>query len=93
MTFISLRRVAFPRLAPNTVAFRATFKIMKTASFIIDVVALRNGRAASAVSFVGTPSAYPPCRAGASRKDRRRTDGGNDARDADPAWLPAVRSG
>ncbi len=59
VTSVSLRKIAFPRLAPDTFAFRLTLSITKTASIVSDVVVLRDGRAVSAVMFGGLPSPFP----------------------------------
>ena len=57
-TFASLRKVAFPRIAPDTAAFRVVFKVVTT-PMIMDSVVMRNGRAQAWTLVFGVPSAYP----------------------------------
>ena len=55
---VSLRRIAFPRLAPQTAAFRITFKV-ETTPMIMDLIMMRDGRAQAGPVVGGTPSAFP----------------------------------
>lgn len=55
---VSLRRVAFPRVAPQTYVLRAVVEVQGLRSQS-DVVGLRNGRAQVALAFVGLPTPYP----------------------------------
>lgn len=56
--FVSLRRMAFPRLAPQTTAFRVTFKF-DGVPVIVDLIGMRNGRAQAGPIFAGGPAAFP----------------------------------
>lgn len=57
-TFVSLRPIEFPRLAPQTAAFRVKFKVASI-PMIMDMVMMRNGRAQAGPLLVGIPSAFP----------------------------------
>lgn len=56
--FVSLRRIAFPRLAPQTVAYRVTLKFAGV-PLILDTVMMRYGRAQAGPLLMGSPSAFP----------------------------------
>lgn len=58
-TFVSFRRLAFPRVAPHVAAYRVTFSYRRSdLRLTLDLVALRNGRAQPHIYFAGGPSAY-----------------------------------
>ena len=56
--FVSLRRIAFPRLAPQTVAYRVTLKVAGV-PMILDTVMMQDGRAQAGPLLMGGPSAFP----------------------------------
>jgi hypothetical protein len=62
-TFVSFRRLAFPRVAPQVAAYRVTFsrKGLKGLPLTLDLVALRNGRAQPQLFFLEGPvfDGYP----------------------------------
>ena len=55
--FVSLRRIAFPRFAPQAAAFRMTFRV-DGVPMVMDMVMMRNGRAQAGPLFFGIPSAF-----------------------------------
>ena len=55
---VSVKRIAFPQVAPSTYALRAVVDVQGLRSSS-DVVGLRNGRAQVALVFLGLPDPYP----------------------------------
>jgi hypothetical protein len=58
MTFVSLRRIAFPRVAAQMAAFRIKLKV-EGVPWIVDFVMMRDGRAQAGPVVGGMPSAFP----------------------------------
>jgi hypothetical protein len=57
-TLVSFSKAPFPRVAPQTAAFRMRLRSQAIPG-IADFVYLRNGRAQASLFFVGVPTAYP----------------------------------
>lgn len=57
LRFVSLRRISFPRFAPQSTAFRVTFKA-EGVPIVMDWVVMRDGRAQAGLVFGGVPTAF-----------------------------------